>query len=185
MLAECEDYDLREKIGGVEYLMSPPSTAHIRIRKHIEMAFHAYLAGKRCEAFSEIGVWLNDEDMVIPDVLIVCDKDKIKYDGIHGAPDLIVEILSPATSKKDRTVKLKLYEQSGVKEYWIVSPKGKSIDVYKLQDGKFEMEDVYHLLEPYEWNMLSEEEQAKQKLFLKVSLYNDLELSLQDIFKDT
>lgn len=183
MLADFEEYDRTEVIDGVEYQMSPPNMSHVVIRGNIESIFRQYLKGKRCRAFSEAGLYL-ENGFLIPDIMIVCDRDKIKADGIHGTPDLVVEILSPSTGKKDRSVKLKTYEKAGVKEYWIVSPKAKSVEVYKLQDGHYELDELYHSLSQEEWDMMDEKDRKKIKLSLKVSLYDDLEISLRDIFED-
>ena len=182
-IAKYADYDLAERIHGVEYQMFPAKIRHAEIRSNLEKIFHRYLKGKRCKTFSEVGVFL-DDNLLIPDVLIVCDRDKIKYDGIHGAPDLVVEILSPSTSKRDKSSKLKLYEQYGVREYWIVDPKGNSIEVRKLQDSEFVLDEVYHLLDQEEWDCMDEDERKAAKISLKVSLYDDLEIPLKDIFAE-
>lgn len=68
---------------------------------------------------------------------MICDATKVKKFGCVGAPDLTVEILSPSTSKKDRTQKLELYEEYGVREYWIVSPKQRSVEMYVLEDDRY------------------------------------------------
>ena len=80
---------------------------------------------------------MSDEDYYIPDFMVVCDPDKIQPDGVHGAPDLVVEVLSPSTMNNDLGRKKDVYERAGVKEYWIVSPVEKAITVYRLQEGRF------------------------------------------------
>ena len=182
MLAECEEYEKTEIIHGVEYQMAPARINHVRIRGNIDHIFAAYLKGKRCEAFSEAGVFLESNDLLIPDVVIVCDKSKIHYDGIHGAPDLVVEILSPSTGTIDKTTKKDIYESIGVKEYWIVDPKAQSIEVYKLKDNRFYLDEMYHALNQIEWDAMPEKDRQKMKLSLKVSLYDDLDIPLKDIF---
>lgn len=119
---------------------------------------------------------------MIPDAMIVCNKDIIKGRGIFGAPDLIVEVLSPSTAKKDKGVKKTLYEKHGVKEYWIVDILGRSIDVYLLKNGKFELDNVYTLYPEKEWEEMNEEEKSEALLTLKVSLYDDLSIDIRDIF---
>ena len=107
------------------------------IRK-LRSAFRTYLKGKTCRAFNDgVDVYLTEDDRVIPDAMIVCNKNMIALDGIHGAPDLIVEVLLPSTAKNDRGYKKDLYEQSGVKEYWIVNPIEQSVYVYVLEKEKF------------------------------------------------
>ena len=113
-------------------------------------------------------------------MMVVCDRSKIQSNGVHGAPDLVVEILSPSTSARDRGYKKEVYEASGVPEYWIVNPVDRSIEVYLLANGRFSLEDVYML--PSE--QMREEEKPKLKTQLKCHLYDDLVLSLEDIFAD-
>jgi Uma2 family endonuclease len=96
-----------------------------------------YLKGKKCKVFAELDVYFSETDRFVPDVMIVCDRDKIKPDGVHGAPDLIVEILSPGTAKRDRTVKMDKYSHYGVREYWIVYPDSKTVSVHVLKDGEY------------------------------------------------
>ena len=182
MLADCEEYEKIEIIHGVEYQMAPARINHVRVRGNIEHIFRNYLSGKRCEAFSEAGVFFENNDLLIPDVMIVCDKSKIHYDGIHGAPDLVVEILSPSTGTIDKTIKKDIYESIGVKEYWIVDPKAQSIEVYKLKDSRFYLDEMYHALNQIEWDAMPEKDRQKMKLSLKVSLYDDLDIPLKDIF---
>jgi Uma2 family endonuclease len=84
------------------------------------------------------------DTVVQPDICVVCDLSKLDDRGCCGAPDMIVEILSPSTSKKDFTKKFTLYEESGVKEYWIVHPKEQAINVFLLQeDGKYDEGATY------------------------------------------
>jgi Uma2 family endonuclease len=77
------------------------------------------------------------ETVVPPDVLVACDRGKIDEDGIHGAPDFVTEVLSPATAYKDLNDKRMLYERSGVREYWIVSPETGSVFRYVLEDSRY------------------------------------------------
>lgn len=171
-----------ETLNGKIYLMSPrPLINHNRIAFNISMAFHHYLKGKTCETFSDgVDVHLTENDCVIPDAMIVCNRDIIKRDGIYGAPDLIVEVLSPSTAKNDRGYKKNLYEKSGVKEYWIVIPETRSVEVYLLNDGTYELNDVYSIF-PEEIK-LTEEEKALYKDEVKVSLYDDFSIPLDEIF---
>ncbi len=144
-----------EIIDGVAYSMSPaPGTNHQRISRSLSLQIGNFLHGKRCELFvapfdvrlSE-RVGLTDEKLetvVQPDLLVVCDPDKLDEKGCKGAPDLIIEILSPSTGGKDLTIKYDLYERHGVKEYWVVHPAEHTLLVYKLgEEGKFGRPDRY------------------------------------------
>jgi len=118
--------DIRyELINGELYCMSPaPNISHQEISGKFYMKTNIYLLGKPCKVFyAPVDVYLmdgEDQNVVQPDILVVCDKNKLKKDGIHGAPDLIIEILSRSTSGRDLKTKLALYERFGVKEYLIV-----------------------------------------------------------------
>ena len=114
--------------------------------------------------------------------MIVCNKNNIRLDGIHGAPDLVVEVLSPGTAKNDKGYKKDLYEKSGVKEYWIIDPVPRSIEVYLLTDGKFALDEVYALYP--EGLSVTEKEREESKKEIQVSLYNDFCISLEEIFGD-
>lgn len=172
-----------ELLGGRIYMMSSPTVNHSQIASNIYYAFRSYLKGKTCRAFGDgVDVYLTENDRVIPDAMIVCNKNIIRLDGIHGAPDLIVEVLSPGTAKNDRGYKKNLYETAGVKEYWIVDPISHSIEVYILANGKFVLDEVYALYPAGAG--VTDEEREETKKEIQVSLYNDFCISLEEIFKD-
>ena len=172
-----------ELLNGKIYMMSSPTVNHSQIASNIYYAFRSYLKGKTCRAFNDgVDVYLTEKDRVIPDAMIVCNKNNIKLDGIHGAPDLVVEVLSPGTAKNDKGYKKDLYEKSGVKEYWIIDPVPRSIEVYLLTDGKFALDEVYALYP--EGLSVTDKEREETKKEIQVSLYNDFCISLEEIFKD-
>ena len=135
-----------EIIEGEAVMMAPPSVVHQRISREILRQLANYLEGKKCEVFAApFGVRLFERDgdspedvdtVVEPDIVVVCDKSKLDQYGCKGAPDMVVEILSPSTRRHDRLVKLGLYQRAGVREYWIVSPEEKTAQVLLLEDGK-------------------------------------------------
>ncbi|MDA3941322.1 MAG: Uma2 family endonuclease [Spirochaetia bacterium] len=153
-----------ELIDGVAYNMSPaPTSRHQLISGRLFSALFNFLAKKSCGVFSApfdvmLPVFpLDNEDkintVVQPDLSVICDTSKIIDSGCLGAPDLIVEILSPSTSKKDLSEKFYLYERVGVKEYWIVDPGNKYIRVFHLisegdNSGKY---DDGTLIPPADW----------------------------------
>lgn len=127
-----------ELIDGVFYDMSSPSNIHQLISGEIFRYFSDYIRenkGKCIPAYAPLDVQLDCDDKTIvqPDVLIVCDRDKFQGGRVYGAPDLIVEILSPSTKKKDAYTKLMKYAQAGVREYWMVDPNRKTVIVYELE----------------------------------------------------
>jgi len=106
-----------ELIHGEEVMQAQPSANHSRITRNLSSIIWNYLKGKRCEVFLEMMVYFDEDNHYIPDLVIVCDSNKIKGSYIEGAPDLAVEILSPSTKKRDIGIKKEIYEKFGVKEY--------------------------------------------------------------------
>ncbi|MCL2198804.1 MAG: Uma2 family endonuclease [Defluviitaleaceae bacterium] len=139
------DDDIRcELINGVIYNMASPSTTHQRIAGEIWALLREFLKGRRCEAFiAPLDVRLNadknDDTVVQPDLMVLCDKNKLdpKDRGIIGAPDMVVEVLSPSSGYVDRVLKMKKYQEAGVKEYWIVDPDRSTVDVNILENNKY------------------------------------------------
>ncbi len=174
-----------ELIGGNVVMMSPASAEHVYTAGSIYNIFKNYLKGKNCIPFSDgLLVHLTDENKFVPDMMVVCDRSKIKSDGVHGAPDLVVEVLSPSTAKDDRTRKKEVYEACGVPEYWLVSPTDKSIEVYLLESGKYILHDVYTVRPDWVLKQMTDEERAAIVTEFKCHLYDDLIIRLDDIFGD-
>lgn len=180
------DNERFEIIGGKTVMMSPrPTPNHNRVITSISSIFRNYLKGKRCEAFSDgVDVHLDEKNIVIPDAMIICNKYIIKGDGIYGAPDLVVEVLSPSTANRDKKDKKALYEKHGVKEYWIVDPVSKSLEVYHLIDKKFELDQAYAVYPDWQWEKMTESEKSEAVLALRVSLYDDFAIDIRDIFEN-
>ena len=180
-----QDEAWEELIDGKIVAMSPrPMIDHILVAGNIYYLFAHYLRRKKCVPFPDgTDLYLSEKDHFIPDVMIVCDSDKIKNDGVHGAPDLVVEVLSPSTAKNDKGYKKEAYAAAGVKEYWIVDPANKFIEQYFLQGGQFVLHDVYVIHPDYELAKMTEEERAALVTEFKCSLYDDLLISLEDVFR--
>ena len=143
-----------ELISGVAYNMSPaPSPMHQRVLIALSTQLYHLFEGKPCAVYlAPFDVRLpekNERDtdistVVQPDISIVCDASKIDRKGCKGAPDMVIEILSPSTAKKDIQEKRRLYERHQVKSYWIVYPLDEVIHVFTLnQDGKYGEADIY------------------------------------------
>lgn len=129
-----------ELIDGVIYDMAAPTSLHQLIAGRVYTRFsnHIEKNNGKCIALispADVQISKDDKTIVQPDVMILCDKKLFKMGRIYGAPDLIVEILSPSTRKKDMTIKLKKYTDSGVREYWIVDPRNKRIIAHDLEHG--------------------------------------------------
>jgi Uma2 family endonuclease len=143
-----------ELIDGVVYDMSAaPAIDHQRLIVELVASIHTFLSDRECEVFVapfDVRLPHADEadeaitDVVQPDIAVVCDPEKLDKRGCRGAPDWIIEILSPSTAAKDHIEKLALYERSGVKEYWVVYPAYGIIDVHLLgDDGRYEKPKSY------------------------------------------
>ena len=180
-----QDWRREELIDGKIVMMAPASPGHTYAADGILNIFRNYLKGKTCIPFGDgVLVYLTDKDKFVPDVMVVCDRSKIKPDGVHGAPDLVVEVLSPSTAKNDKGYKRSVYKASGVPEYWIVDPQRKSIEVYLLQDGHYILDNICMFYPAKELEEMMEEEKAAVVTEFKCHLYNDLTICLEDIFSD-
>ena len=123
-----EDGERWEIIEGVPYLMSPaPTWVHQGISGELFLQIATFLKGKPCKVYAapfDVRLFPADDDsddtVVQPDIVVVCDRSKLDRSGCRGAPDMLVEILSPSTARHDQLVKLQLYKKAGVREYWIV-----------------------------------------------------------------
>ena len=179
-----QDDRWEELIGGEIVAMSPrPRVDHNRISGNIFYIFRHFLKNRECEAFTDgVDLYLSEEDQFIPDGMIVCDPQKVHMDGIHGAPDLVWEVLSPGTARYDRGRKKDAYERCGVREYWIVSPSEKTVEQYLLREGRFILNDTYSVLPDWMLAKMKPEERDKIIKSFRCSLYDDLEISLADIF---
>lgn len=141
-----------EKMNGIIYDMSPaPGYRHGIINGNIYEIVKRGLKDSLCLVFMENLDFkyqpdIND-DYLCPDVMVVCDRNKLKGGAYYGVPKFIAETLSPSTAKRDKTEKKDIYENAGVEEYWIVSPQGKSVEIYYLKNGTYTMEQNYILEE--------------------------------------
>ena len=172
-----------ESIDGVIYNLASASRNHNRVVDNIKMIFDNYLRSHKCQAHRELNVFFNNKDHVIPDVIVVCNQDIDKPDGVHGAPDLIVEVLSPSTEIRDRRHKMKLYERNGVKEYWLVNTLSLSIEVYLLTDNKFELSMVYRVFPDYEIGLMTDRDKEENLFYeFKTSIFSDLVINIKDVF---
>ena len=166
-----------EIIDGIAYMQASPSPIHQEILVGLLTQFHHYLSGKPCKVYPApfcVRLMKDDEKknedikkVVEPDITIVCDKSIIDEQGCNGAPDMIIEIISPSSIKMDRSIKFNSYEKAGVREYWIVEPGGKLVSVFVLQDDQ-----RYGRPETY-----TEDDG------IKVSIFPDLIVDLKPVFE--
>jgi len=138
LLPEGAPYQLIEG----ELVMTPaPNPRHQIILGNIVEKIRSFIKGKGIALFSPVDVYLDDENAFQPDLVYLSEERKaiIKKDGIYGAPDIVIEILSPSTAHYDLREKFKVYERTGVREYWIVDPDMKTVEVYINDGGAFSL----------------------------------------------
>lgn len=178
-----DEYKKEEKINGVFYDMSPsPNYQHGIVDGNIYRIISAGLKGSICLAFMEnLGykyqVDVND-DYVIPDIMVACDRKHLKGGSYSGVPKFIVETLSPATALRDKTVKKEIYQNAGVAEYWIISPRERAVEIYYLEDGKYELKYSYILQDDAEEAHYN----ADTKIVLKE--FPHISMTLAEIFEN-
>jgi len=144
-----------ELINGEAFLMSPaPDLSHQDVAGEIYFQIRLALQGKSCRAFmAPVDVRLPKQQeaderidtVVRPDVLVVCDSSKLDKRGVRGAPDWIVEVLSPSTAGHDQIKKRQLYEQHGVREYWLVHAIDRVLTIYRLENNEYGKPDIVPL----------------------------------------
>jgi len=142
---EWPDDEKWEIIHGVAYDMSPaPRIKHQNIVSNFHINLKTHPKNPCYTGIAPTDVILNEYSVVQPDVFLVCDGEKITEDNVQGAPDLIVEVVSPGTEVKDRREKKRLYEKSGVKEYLIVFPEREYVEQYVLEAGKYGAPEIFN-----------------------------------------
>jgi len=164
-----------EIIEGVPYNMPSPSRQHADISRELHFQLTSFFRGKPCVVYSapfDVRLPRGDEpdsdvDTVVqPDLLVVCDEKKLDDRGCRGAPDLVIEILSPSTASRDCIQKRALYERHGVREFWTVDPSNRIVTVYLLgTDKTFGKAEIYADTDK-----------------IRVSIVENLEIKLEEIF---
>ena len=137
------DGERAELIDGKIYYMAPPNTKHQRLLNYISTEINMYIRENNgeCEVFpAPFAVFLNENDTnyVEPDISVICDKNKISDKGCHGAPDWIIEIVSPSSKQMDYYKKLFKYRTAGVREYWVVDPEKELVTIYSFEKDSME-----------------------------------------------
>jgi Uma2 family endonuclease len=164
-----DDGRLYELIDGELFVTPPPNIEHQRISRDLEYVLVGYLRKTRAGEVLDapVGVKLGDEDVLEPDLVVVLTEnaDRIGPQAIEGAPDLVVEILSPGTARRDLGSKRRKHEEAGVREYWIVDPASRSVEVLTRSQEAFERAGLYRRGEE-----------------LRSVLLADLTVALDDVF---
>ena len=180
-------YQSYEIIGGEKFMAPAANLDHSGIIARLVNSFSNYfLERKSGYVYSDdVDVHFSDNSLYKPDLVIVMKANEKILAGrkaIYGAPDMVVEVLSRSTQKKDLTIKKDTYESQGVREYWIVDPYMKIVKVYLLRDGKYFLDDEYILFDAYEIESMTDEEKSAVKTEVPVSICDGLRVPIEFIF---
>jgi len=153
-----------ELIDGQIYYMAPPNTKHQRILSFLHLEIGTYIRAKEgsCEVFPApfaVFLFADDSKYLEPDISVICEEGKVNEHGCNGAPDWVIEIVSPGSRILDYYTKLSLYRSAGVREYWIVDPMKQTVFVY----------DMEHAAAPAVYSFMDR---------IKVNIYDELEIDL-------
>ena len=169
-LKEGERYEL---IYGKAYVIITPNTRHQEVLGALLFQFYSYVKGSPYKVLlAPFDVRLfyeedeSDDTVVQPDILVICDKKKLGLEGCRGAPDLVVEILSPSNSAIEMERKRQLYQDAGVREYWVVDPENNELFVYRFQQGPI---PIYRY---------------KSADIAPVAIFPDLNINLEQVFAE-
>jgi len=176
-----------ELINGVVMPMPPrPSFNHNRVGLNVSCLLERELAGTEHITVSDgSDLYLGERDRFVPDLMVVGGPGQIWEDGVHGAPELVVEILSPGTVRWDRVLKKAVYGRAGVLEYWVIDPAGKSLEVYRLDGKALVLCGDYTLYSDRRLAQMSEKARSAVATHFRCGLLDGLDIPLKDIFYRT
>jgi len=184
MPSYVEDNRRIETIGGRRHILPFQSSTANLVTGNILMVFANYLKGKPGKVYMRFQVVFSENDKVFPDIVVVCDKSKVKEYHIEAPPDLVVEVISPATYAVDRIDKARLYERHGVKEYWIVDSENHAIEVF-LHDGeRLRNAGVYADIPRWEIEDIIGAGGNSYVYEFSPSMFSDLVIHVDDVFQE-
>jgi len=180
-------YPTYEIIGGEKILAPSASLTHSGILFRLGIVIGNYIIENDYGYvfLDDTDVHFSDGSIYKPDLVVVKKENEniLQWKkGIFGAPDMVVEVLSPSTKIRDFTIKKDTYEKFGVKEYWIIDPFIKSVSVYLLRDGKFELDNEYIYYDEEYFAELTDAEKAAAKFEISPSIFPELKIKLSFIF---
>ncbi|MBR0260340.1 MAG: Uma2 family endonuclease [Selenomonadaceae bacterium] len=180
-------YPSYEIIGGEKFMSPAPNLDHSDIIFKLSFVIGGYLIEHKSGYVytDNVDVHFSDGTLFKPDLSVVLKFNEKILAGrraIFGAPDMVVEVLSKSTRKRDLTIKKDIYEAQGVKEYWIIDPYMKAISVYLLQDGKYFLDDEYILFDEEDLDLLTDAEKADVKHEVPVKILDGLKIPLEFVF---
>ncbi|WP_164668022.1 Uma2 family endonuclease [Virgibacillus doumboii] len=181
-------------IDGVPYNMSPgdPTTIHQQTSMNVSHLFMNFFKERECEVFAapfDVRLFARDKmdeeivNVVQPDISVICVNDKLDDKGCIGAPDLIVEILSLSTVRLDKVIKLNLYADAGVKEYWIADPQNRLIEIFHLDShGNYALPDIFSTADTIDSSIFKELKVEVSEVFPSSPLIKEESTDYHNLF---
>ena len=180
------DYEI---IEGVKFISPSPGWGHVNVTANLVTIINGYARINKLgvAVADNFDVHFPDGSLFRPDFIFVgAEKAKLLFENenatLHGVPDMVAEIFSRSTMKRDIGIKKDVYERNGVKEYWIINPWSKSIEVYILRDGKYKLDNVYQNYSDDELSELTDEERAEVKMEVPVAVLDGFKVKIRNIF---
>ncbi|MBQ6005700.1 MAG: Uma2 family endonuclease [Selenomonadaceae bacterium] len=180
------DYEI---IEGVKFMSPSPGWGHVNVTANLVTIINGYAR------INKLGVAIADNfDVHFPDgslfrpdfIFVSAEKAKSLFENenatLHGVPDMVAEIFSRSTMKRDIGIKKDVYERNGVREYWIIDPWSEYIQVYLLNDGKYKLDNVYQNYSDDELSELTDEERAEVELEVPVAVLDGFKVKIRNIF---
>ena len=181
-----DDYEI---IEGVKFMAPSPGWGHVNVTANLiaTIGVHARINKLGVAVADNFDVHFPDGNLFQPDFIFVSAENakllfQSKDNTIHGVPDMVAEIFSKSTMKRDLGIKKDVYERNGVREYWIIDPWSENIQVYLLRDGKYFLDDVYQNYSDDELAELTDEERAEVKMEVPVAVLDGFTVKIRNIF---
>ena len=188
MINDAETYkNFYELIGGEKFMAPSASAYHSNSINELAATITIYVRQHKCgKVFTDsLDLHLPDGNIFRPDLIVITKENAglVNWNrGIYGVPDMVVEVLSRSTKIMDLTTKKDSYEGCGVKEYWVVDPFARTVDVFILENEKYKLDNEYIYYDDEEFSELADEEKAEVKTEIKLSIFPDCVVKLADIF---
>ena len=181
-----DDYEI---IEGVKIMAPSPGWGHVNVTANLiaTIGVHARINKLGVAVADNFDVHFPDGNLFQPDFIFVSAENakllfQSKDNTIHGVPDMVAEIFSKSTMKRDLGIKKDVYERNGVREYWIIDPWSENIQVYLLREGKYFLDDVYQNYSDDELSKLTDEERAEVKMEVPVAVLDGFTVKIRNIF---
>ncbi len=181
-----DDYEI---IEGVKFMAPSADVWHNNVAGKLYLLIGMHVAiNKLGLVFTDsMDVHFPDGNLFKPDFSFISAANSNividnKHKTIHGVPDMVAEIFSRSTMKRDITIKKDIYERNGVREYWIIDPWREAIEVYLLRDGKYFLDDIYQNYSDAELSELTDEERAEIKMEVPVEVLDGFKVKIRNIF---